>query len=50
MKHIGEAPQCDKDDVNTAVDSAEKAAFQKWKKSPAARERGKDDDGCSKKT
>ena len=36
---IGEAPQCNKIDVNIAVDSAE-AAFQKWKKVPA-RERGK---------
>ena len=36
---IGEAPQCNKVDVNIAVDSAE-AAFQKWKKVPA-RERGK---------
>ena len=36
---IGEAPQCDKNDVNTAVHSAEKA-FHKWKKIPA-RERGK---------
>ena len=38
-ENIGEAPQCNKVDVNIAVDSAE-AAFQKWKKIPA-RERGK---------
>ena len=38
-ENIGEAPQCNKVDVNIAVDSAE-AAFQKWKKVPA-RERGK---------
>ena len=36
---IGEAPQCDKTDVNEAVISADNA-FQKWKKIPA-RERGK---------
>ena len=36
---IGEAPQCDKIDVDIAVSSAE-VAFQKWKKIPA-RERGK---------
>ena len=38
-EQIGEAPQCDKIDVDTAVNSAE-VAFQKWKKIPA-RERGK---------
>ena len=37
--NIGSAPQCNKDDVNIAVESAHKA-FQKWKKIPA-RERGK---------
>ena len=37
--NIGSAPQCNKDDVNIAVESAYKA-FQKWKKIPA-RERGK---------
>jgi acyl-CoA reductase-like NAD-dependent aldehyde dehydrogenase len=36
---IGEAPQCDAHDVDTAVGSAE-TAFHKWKKIPA-RERGK---------
>ena len=38
-EQIGEAPQCDKIDVDTAVRSAE-TAFHKWKKIPA-RERGK---------
>jgi len=38
-EQIGEAPQCDEHDVNTAVASAE-TAFHKWKKIPA-RERGK---------
>ena len=38
-EQIGEAPQCDAHDVNTAVASAE-TAFHKWKKIPA-RERGK---------
>jgi len=38
-EQIGEAPQCDKIDVDIAVSSAE-VAFQKWKKIPA-RERGK---------
>ena len=38
-ENIGSAPQCDKNDVNIAVESAHKA-FQKWKKIPA-RERGK---------
>ena len=38
-ENIGSAPQCDKNDVNIAVESAFKA-FQKWKKIPA-RERGK---------
>ena len=38
-EQIGEAPQCDKIDVDTAVCSAE-TAFHKWKKIPA-RERGK---------
>ena len=38
-EEIGEAPQCDKADVDAAVISAE-VAFQKWKKIPA-RERGK---------
>ena len=38
-ENIGVAPQCDKNDVDVAVESAEKA-FQKWKKIPA-RERGK---------
>ena len=37
--NIGSAPQCNKDDVNIAVESAHKA-FKKWKKIPA-RERGK---------
>ena len=38
-ENIGSTPQCDKNDVNIAVESAHKA-FQKWKKIPA-RERGK---------
>ena len=38
-EEIGEAPQCDKNDVDIAVNSAE-TAFHKWKKIPA-RERGK---------
>ena len=38
-ENIGVAPQCDKNDVDLAVQSAEKA-FHKWKKVPA-RERGK---------
>ena len=38
-EQIGEAPQCDKIDVDTAVRSAE-TTFHKWKKIPA-RERGK---------
>jgi len=38
-EQIGEAPQCDKHDVDVAVSSAE-TAFHKWKKIPA-RERGK---------
>ena len=38
-EQIGEAPQCDKSDVDTAVNSAENA-FHEWKKIPA-RERGK---------
>ena len=38
-EEIGEAPQCDKNDVEVAVSSAE-TAFHKWKKIPA-RERGK---------
>ena len=38
-EQIGEAPQCDKNDVDTAVSSAE-TAFHRWKKIPA-RERGK---------
>ncbi|MDA7577199.1 aldehyde dehydrogenase family protein [Candidatus Pelagibacter sp.] len=38
-EQIGEAPQCDTHDVDTAVGSAE-TAFHKWKKIPA-RERGK---------
>jgi len=38
-EQIGEAPQCDKTDVDTAVNFAENA-FHKWKKIPA-RERGK---------
>ena len=38
-ENIGVAPQCDKNDVDEAVESAEKA-FQKWKRIPA-RERGK---------
>ena len=38
-EQIGEAPQCDKIDVDIAVSSAE-IAFQKWKKIPA-RGRGK---------
>ena len=38
-EQIGEAPQCDKYDVDVAVSSAE-TAFYKWKKI-TARERGK---------
>ena len=38
-EQIGDAPQCDKLDVDDAVSSAE-IAFHKWKKIPA-RERGK---------
>ena len=33
-EQIGEAPQCDKIDVDTALHSAE-TAFHKWKKIPA---------------
>ena len=46
-EQIGEAPQCDKEDVDTAVSSAENA-FHKWKKIPA-REAWKNDDCCCKK-
>ena len=44
---IGETPQCDKDDVDTAVSVAE-SAFHEWKKNSSKRT-WKNDDICCKK-